>query len=121
LLVFSADKVVLFTLGRTVLGKRKVLSESEIKPRLPEDFEVLGIAEKLLGYDRIMVRCLDGFTRLCRIRGKMKRRVWIKVNDIVTVSPWDFQTDKRGDITYRYKGNQTEWLRNNGYLKDIHI
>ena len=102
------------------MGKRKVLSESEIKPRVPFDFEVLGIAEKLLGYDRIMVRCLDGCTRLCRIRGKMKRKAWIKVNDIVIVSPWDFQTDTRGDITYRYKQNQTEWLRSNGILgKDV--
>jgi translation initiation factor IF-1 len=41
------------------LGKRRVLSESEIRPRLPDRFEVLGIVEKLLGYDRIMVRCLD--------------------------------------------------------------
>lgn len=98
------------------MGKRKVLSESGIKPRVPEEFEVLGIAEKLLGYDRIMVRCLDGFTRLCRIRGNMKRRTWIRVNDIVIVSPWEFQTDKRGDITYRYKGNQAEWLRSNGYI-----
>ena len=38
--LFSADKGVLFKLRCTVLGKRKVLSESEIKPRLPEDFEV---------------------------------------------------------------------------------
>ncbi len=103
------------------LGKRKVLSESQIKPRLPDEFEVIGIAEKLLGYDRIRVRCLDGFTRLCRIRGKMKRRVWIRVNDVVLVSPWDFQSDTRADITYRYRRNQVEWLRANGYLKDIQI
>jgi translation initiation factor 1A len=103
------------------LGKRKVLSESEIKPRLPEDFEVLGINEKLLGYDRVMVRCLDGFTRLCRIRSKMKRRVWVRVNDVVIVSPWDFQRDMRGDITYRYRRNQTAWLKNNGYLEEINV
>jgi translation initiation factor 1A len=103
------------------LGKRRVLSESDIKPRLPEDFEVLGVAEKLLGYERVMVRCLDGFTRLCRIRGKMKRRVWIRLNDVVIVSPWDFQRDKRGDITYRYRRNQTAWLRNNGYLKELEV
>jgi translation initiation factor 1A len=103
------------------LGKRKILSESEIKPRLPQDFEVLGIAEKLLGYDRIMVKCFDGFTRLCRIRGKMKRRVWIRLNDIVIVSPWDFQSDKRGDITYRYRRNQTPLLRSNGYLEEIDV
>ena len=103
------------------MGKRKILSESDIKPRLPLDFEVLGIAEKLLGYERVMVRCLDGFTRLCRIRGKMKRRVWIRLNDVVIVSPWDFQRDKRGDITYRYRRNQTAWLRNNGYLEELEV
>ena len=86
---------------------------------VPQEYEVLGISEKLLGYDRIMVRCQDGATRLCRIRGKMKRKVWIRLNDIVLVSPWDFQSDKRGDITYRYKRNQEDWLRNNGYEKAI--
>ena len=103
------------------MGKRKILSESDIKPRLPLDFEVLGIAEKLLGYERVMVRCLDGFTRLCRIRGKMKRRVWIRLNDVVIVSPWDFQRDKRGDITYRYRRNQTAWLKDNGYLEELEV
>ncbi len=102
------------------MGKRKVLSETYIQPRLPHtEFEVLGIAEKLLGYDRIMVRCVDGFTRLCRIRGKMKRRVWIRLNDLVIVSPWDFQSDTRGDVTYRYRRNQVDWLRNNGYITNV--
>ena len=102
------------------MGKRKVVSESEIKPRMPdEDFEVLGIAESLMGNDRVMVRCLDGFTRLCRIKGKLKRRVWIRMNDIVIVAPWDFQSDSRGDIIYRYQRNQAEWLRNNGYDRAI--
>ena len=103
------------------MGKRKILSESDIKPRLPRDFEVLGIAEKLLGYERVLVKCLDGFTRLCRIRGKMKRRVWIRLNDVVIVSPWDFQRDERGDITYRYRRNQTAWLKDNGYLEELEV
>ena len=93
-----------------------MVNESQISVRLPYDFEVLGRAEKLLGYDKIMVKCLDGFTRLCRIRGKMKRRVWIRVNDFVLVSPWDFQSDIRGDITYRYKPNQLESLQSSGRL-----
>ena len=71
-----------------ILGKRKVLSEEEIgKPVLPKEGEVLGTAEKLLGFDRIMVKCQDGATRLCRIRGNMKRKVWIRLNDIVLVAP----------------------------------
>jgi translation initiation factor 1A len=100
------------------LGKKKVRSEGNISEMvLPSSSEVLGIATKLLGYDRIMVKCQDGFERLCRIRGKMKRRVWIRVGDIVVVSPWDWQRETRGDLTWRYTKGQAEMLRGKGYLK----
>jgi translation initiation factor 1A len=38
------------------------------------------------------------------------------MNDIVIVSPWDFQSDKRGDIVYRYRRNQVDWLKKHGLL-----
>jgi len=99
------------------LGKKKVLSEEEIKDMvLPAASDVLGVAVKLLGYDRVLVKCQDGHERVCRIRGKMKRRVWIREGDIVLVSPWDFQSDKRGDIIWRYTRSQADWLRRKGYL-----
>jgi translation initiation factor 1A len=99
------------------LGKRKVVNEGEIGDmKLPVESDVLGIAVRLLGYDRIMVKCQDGHERLCRVRGKLKRRVWVRIGDIVLVSPWDFQSDTRGDIFWRYRKNQSEWLRSNGYL-----
>ena len=99
------------------MGKKKVLSEDELSEMvLPVANDVLGIAVKLLGYDRVLVKCQDGHERLCRIRGKMKRRVWIREGDIVLVSPWDFQSDKRGDIFWRYKRSQAEWLRKKGYV-----
>ena len=98
------------------MGKRRVISEAVIRPRLPREYEVLGYAEKLLGNERMMVRCLDGYTRLCRIRRKMKRRVWVRTNDLVIVSPWDFQFEKRGDVVYRYRRNQADWLRTHGFL-----
>jgi len=99
------------------LGKKKIISEEEIKDMMfPAANDVLGIAMRLLGFDRVLVKCQDGHERLCRIRGKMKRRVWIRQGDIVLVSPWDFQSDKRGDVIWRYKKNQVEWLRKNGYL-----
>ncbi|HVP41073.1 MAG TPA: translation initiation factor eIF-1A, partial [Candidatus Krumholzibacteriaceae bacterium] len=100
------------------LGKKKVLSEQEIHDSLilPSKNDVLGVATKLLGYDRIMVKCQDGHERLCRIRGKMKRRVWIRQGDIVLVSPWDFQSDKKGDLIWRYTKAQAEILRRRGLL-----
>lgn len=94
-----------------------MLSEEEIKDMvLPVANDVLGVAIKLLGFDRVLVRCQDGNERLCRIRGKMKRRVWIRAGDVVLVSPWDFQSDRRGDVIWRYTRGQAEWLRKNGYL-----
>ena len=99
------------------MGKKKVLSEGEINRLvLPGENEILGIAVKMLGYDRILVKCQDGHERLCRIRGKMKRRVWIREGDIVLVSPWDFQTAQRGDLIWRYTKGQAEQLRRQGYI-----
>jgi len=99
------------------VGKKKIISEEELKEMmLPAGPDVLGVVVKLLGYDRVLVKCQDGHERICRIRGKMKRRVWIKVGDIVLVSPWDFQSESRGDVIWRYTKNQAEWLRKNGYL-----
>lgn len=100
------------------MGKKKVLSEEEIRDSiiLPAKTDVLGVAIKLLGYDRILVKCQDGHERLCRIRGKMKRRVWIREGDIVLVSPWDFQSDKKGDLIWRYTRAQAEILRKRGLL-----
>ena len=91
------------------MGKRKVKSEEALKKMvLPSVNDVLGVASRVLGAERFMVKCQDGKERLCR--------VWVREGDIVLVSPWDFQSDKRGDIFWRYRRNQAEWLRNKGYL-----
>jgi len=100
------------------MGKRKVTNEGNLENMLlPTGNDVLGTAVKMLGAERIMVKCQDGKERLCRVRGKLKRRVWVREGDVVLVSPWDFQSDKRGDIFWRYRKNQSDWLRNKGYLK----
>jgi translation initiation factor 1A len=99
------------------LGKKKVLTEEELSEMvLPSANDVLGVAIKLLGFDRVSVKCQDGHERLCRIRGKMKRRVWIRQGDVVLVSPWDFQSDTRGDLIWRYTKAQADILRRKGLL-----
>lgn len=99
------------------MGKKKVLSEGDLREMvMPEEGQQLGIVTQMLGYDRLMVRCADSHERVCRIRGKMKRRVWIKVGDIVLVAPWDFQMDTRGDILWRYTESQANWLRSQGRI-----
>ena len=63
-----------------------------------------------------MVKCADGVTRRGRIRGKLKRRVWIRDNDIVIIAPWEFGEGQRGDILWRYTLPQTDWLKANDHI-----
>jgi len=99
------------------MGKKKIISERELKSMVyPSKYDVVGIVQKMLGNDRAMVKCSDGYVRTCRIRGKMKRRIWVREGDAVLVSPWDFQYETRGDIIWRYTKNQVDILREKGYL-----
>ena len=99
------------------MGKKKVLSEKNLRQVVyPSENDVLGIVQKLLGFDRVLVKCQDGFVRTCRIRGKMKRRTWIREGDVVLISPWDFQSDERGEIFHRYTQSQVDNLHRKGIL-----
>jgi translation initiation factor 1A len=73
----------------------------------------------MYGYDRVLVDCADGKQRLCRIRGQLKRRIWIKEGDLVLVSPWDFQRNSRGDIWWRFTKNQALELVRKGVIPDF--
>ncbi|MFQ5940307.1 MAG: translation initiation factor eIF-1A [Nitrososphaerales archaeon] len=98
------------------MGKRKVLSESELKELvLPEEGQLLGRVIKLPGGDHVIVKCTDDKVRVCRIRGKMKRRMWVRENDVVLIVPWDFQ-DNKADLVWRYISAHAEWLENNNYI-----
>jgi len=101
------------------LGKKLVKSESDASRniKMPNEFDILGIVKKNYGFTRMNVKCQDGETRVCRVRGKMKKRNWVREGDVVLVSPWEFQSSERGDIVYRYTRNQSEWLRRKGLLK----
>ena len=101
------------------LGKRLVKNEGDYRRRmmLPNKYDILGIVMKNLGQARMTVKCQDGYTRMSRVRGKMKKRRWVREGDVVLVSPWEFENETRGDIVFRYTQNQAFWLRNNGYLK----
>jgi translation initiation factor 1A len=40
----------------------------------------------MLGNGRLEAMCFDGVKRLCHIRGKLRKKVWINQSDIVLVS-----------------------------------
>jgi len=108
---------------RATLPKKKYKSHEviEIKDvRVPIEGEVLGVVERMVGNDKLVVNCTDGKTRLARIRGKFKKKVWIRNGDIVLVAPWDFQDD-RADIVWRYNEGEVKWLKSRGYLSGLNV
>ena len=90
-----------------------------IRVRLPRKGQMLGEVEQLLGDRRMHIKCTDGNVRLCRIPGKIRKRIWIKEGNIVLLEPWEVQTKERGDILWRYTHQQADWLRQRGYLKGL--
>ena len=98
------------------MGRKKDVNEGEIRDTvLPVANDVPGVAARLLDFDRVLMKYRDNHERLCRIRSKMRRRVWIRIGSVVLVSPWDFQSHKHGDVIWRYRKPQAEWLRKNVY------
>ncbi|KUO40844.1 MAG: translation initiation factor IF-1A [Hadesarchaea archaeon DG-33-1] len=95
--------------------RRKKKPEEEFERlRVPRRGEILGVAEQMSGFDHLRVRCKDGHTRICRIPGKIRKRLWIRENDVVIVRPWAVQSEEKGDIVYRYTRTQKGWLMRRG-------
>ena len=90
--------------------------EKVTRARLPRGEEMIGIIEQRLGGNKMKVGCLDGKTRVCRVPGRLRRRLWLRPGDVVIIEPWELDKDK-GDIIFKYRQNQVEWLKAKGYLK----
>ena len=86
---------------------------------LPRNNQIFGVIEQRLGASRMRVRCLDGKTRICRIPGRLTRKLWVREGDIVIVEPWEFGGDGKGDIVYKYSPTQLVFLKKKGYLKQL--
>ena len=87
--------------------------------KTPRGNQSFGIIEQRLAASRLRVKCLDGKSRICRIPGRLKRRLWVRESDIVIVEPWEFGGDEKGNVIFKYSKSQVEFLRTKGYLKKI--
>ncbi len=105
------------------MGKKKFeVPQEQIeisRIRIPQQNEVLGVVESMLGGDKMRVNCDDGNVRICRIPGRLRKRVWIKAGDLVLVEPWHIQAHERGDIVFRYTQTQANWIQRKGFVKTI--
>ena len=86
------------------------------RAKLPKGKEVIGIIEQRLGGNRMNVNCTDGKTRNCRVPGRLRRKLWLRPEDVVIIEPWELD-DAKGDVLFKYRPNQIAWLRKNNYLQ----
>lgn len=95
-----------------------VEEEQEItRVKMPRGKECFGVVQQRLGGSRMRVLCLDGKSRICRIPGRLKRSLWVRESNIVIVEPWEIGGDEKGDIIYKYRRAQVDFLRKKGHLK----
>ncbi|MEW6528282.1 MAG: translation initiation factor eIF-1A [Candidatus Micrarchaeota archaeon] len=90
----------------------------QFRIRLPKGNEVFGVVIGLVGGSRTIVACKDGKERNCRIPGRLKNDIWVRDGDIVIVQPWDIESDKKGDIIWRYTPLQAKMLTEKGLIRN---
>ncbi len=99
--------------------KAEQLRQEISRVKLPRGKQVFGVLDQRVGGSRNKVRCLDGKLRICRIPGRLKRRLWVREGDILLVEPWELGGDKKGDIIFKYRPSQVSFLKRRGYLDKL--
>ncbi|MFT4310730.1 MAG: translation initiation factor eIF-1A [Candidatus Woesearchaeota archaeon] len=101
-------------------GKKVFPQQEQVERlRIPKPPETLGILDQRVGGSRMKVRCMDGKMRLCRIPGKLKRKLWVREGDVLIIQPWEFEGDEKGDVIYKYKPVQVQALKKRGLLDEL--
>ncbi|KAL0655709.1 hypothetical protein Bca4012_076293 [Brassica carinata] len=82
-----------------------------------EDGQEYAQVLRMLGNGRCECMCIDGNKRLCHIRGKMHKKVWIAAGDIILVGLRDYQDDK-ADVILKYMSDEARLLKAYGELPE---
>ena len=95
--------------------------EDMMRVPMPKDYkrEMFAIADQLLGASKIKIMCADGKSRIGRIPGKLKKRMWIREGDLLIIRPWEFQPDEKADILFRYTRTQATNLARRHVIPEV--
>jgi translation initiation factor 1A len=96
--------------------KDTTVPEGPVRVRLPKGKEIIGIIAQRVGGSRMLVSCMDGKTRNCKVPGRLRRGMWLREGDVVLVEPWEFDEDK-AYIMYKYTTTQISKLKEKGLVQ----
>ena len=77
-----------------------------------DDGQEYGVVTKILGNSRMMVKFSDNMEKQCTVRGSMRKREWVNMNDLVLVALRDF--GDQHDIIRRYTEDEVSYLKKIG-------
>ena len=80
------------------------------KVKLPTRNQQFAVVIEMSGGSRMKALCEDGKTRMVRIGGKLIRRMWTRMNDLIIIQPWPIQEDSKADLVYRYLPTERNWV-----------
>eukprot|EP01136_Pigoraptor_vietnamica_P035605 Opistho-1_new@101087 len=106
--------------GKGGKNRRRGKNEHDQEKRelvFKEDGQEYAQVTKMLGNGRLEAQCFDGERRLCHIRGKLRKKVWINQGDIILVGLRDYQ-DEKADVILKYSADEARNLKAYGELPE---
>jgi len=106
--------------GKGGKNRRRGKNENDREKRelvFKEDGQEYAQVIKMLGNGRLEAQCFDGTKRLCHIRGKLRKKVWINQSDIILIGLRDYQ-DHKADVIMKYTADEARNLKTYGELPD---
>ena len=89
-------------MGKKKLKQSKAGSTERRAGKLPSGDMQFAVIREFSGGSRFVAVFEYGKNRMVRIPGKLKRRMWCRVNDLILIKPWPIQGDSKSDLFYRY-------------------
>ena len=110
--------------GRRTYGPQEQPEIKRVKMPYRKNGEMFARVIEIYGQERMGVFCEDGKHRIGRVRGKIKKRVWIRKGDLVIINPWGFETEVKGqqekcEISWRYLKHEVAYLNRNNRIPEI--
>ena len=85
---------------------KRLLEDGQVRrAKLPTRNEMFAVVREMQGGSRMTALCEDGRTRMIRIGGKFKRRMWVRVNE-------------KADLVHRYLPAERNWIVNRNILPE---
>lgn len=106
--------------GKGGKNRRRGKNENENEKRelvFKEEGQEYAQVTKMLGNGRLEAMCFDGVKRLCHIRGKLRKKVWINSGDIILLGLRDYQ-DTKADVILKYTADEARNLKTYGELPE---